>query len=163
MPRHEKKLTDKLDDEIKLAGLEALAPEDLEKHQIRNSDRPRTFEDACLEIVTYVEAKLGLRIRDSKPSETEVRGHSDPVDVGAVDSLASGNGAAQSSPRDGFFKCGGACFQRDLQCSRHSTQRHWHERQAEASHGPRVLAKERARKVNATLREGLFRVLRVES
>ena len=31
MSRHEKKLKDKLDDEIKLAGLEALVPEELEK------------------------------------------------------------------------------------------------------------------------------------
>ena len=58
----------KLDDEIKLAGLEALVPEELEKHLILNSNRLRTFEDARLEIVTYVEAKFGLRIRDSKPS-----------------------------------------------------------------------------------------------
>ena len=33
--RHEKK-KDKLDDEIKLAGLESLAPEELEKHLILN-------------------------------------------------------------------------------------------------------------------------------
>ena len=35
-----------------------------------------------LEVVTYVEAKFGLRIRDSKPSDTGPRGHSDPMDVG---------------------------------------------------------------------------------
>ena len=40
---HEKKLKDKLDDEIKLAGLEALVPEELEKHLILNSNRLRTF------------------------------------------------------------------------------------------------------------------------
>ena len=68
--RYEKKLNDKLDDEIKLAGLEALVPEELEKHLLRNSNRLRTFEDARLEIVKYVEAKFGLRIRDSKPSDT---------------------------------------------------------------------------------------------
>ena len=44
--RHEKKMRDKLDDEIKLAGLESLVPEELEKHLILNSDRLRTFEDA---------------------------------------------------------------------------------------------------------------------
>ena len=38
---------DKLDDETKLAGLEALVPEELEKHLIR------TFGDARLGIVTY--------------------------------------------------------------------------------------------------------------
>ena len=46
-----------MDDEIKLAGLEALVPE-LEKHLIFDSNRLRTFEDARLQIVTYVEAKF---------------------------------------------------------------------------------------------------------
>ena len=46
------------DDEIKLAGLESLVPEELEKHLIHNSNRLRTFEDARLEVVTYVEAKF---------------------------------------------------------------------------------------------------------
>ena len=82
------KLKDKMDDEIKLAGLEALVPEDLEKHLILNSNRLRTFEDARLEIVTYVEAKFGSRIRDSKRSGTGAREHSDPLDVDAINSLA---------------------------------------------------------------------------
>ena len=56
--RCEKKLNDTLDDEIKLAGLEALVPEELEKHPILNSNRLRTFEDARLEVVAYVEAKF---------------------------------------------------------------------------------------------------------
>ena len=76
MCRHEKKLKGKLDDEIKLAGREALVPEELEMQLILNSNRLRTFEDARLEIVTFVEAKFGLRIRDSKPSDTGSRGHS---------------------------------------------------------------------------------------
>ena len=79
-------MKDKLGDEIKLAGLESLVPEELEKHLILNSNRLRTFEDARLEVVTYVEAKFGLRIRDSKPSDTGARGHSDPMDVDAVNS-----------------------------------------------------------------------------
>ena len=86
--RYEKKLKNELDDEMKLSGLEALVPEELEKHLILNSNRLRTFEDARLEIVTYVEAKIGLRIRDSKPSDTGLREHSDPTDVGAVNSLS---------------------------------------------------------------------------
>ena len=45
MSRYEKKLKDKMDDEIKLGGLEALVPEELEKHFILNSNRLRTFED----------------------------------------------------------------------------------------------------------------------
>ena len=64
-------------------------PEEREKHLILNSNRLRTFEDARLEIVTFVEAKFGLRIRDSKPSDTGSRGHSDPMEVDAVNSLSS--------------------------------------------------------------------------
>ena len=54
VPRYEKKLKVKLDDEIKLAGLEALVPEELETHLTLSSNRLRTLEDAGLEIVTYV-------------------------------------------------------------------------------------------------------------
>ena len=35
-----------------------------------------------------MEAKFGLRIRDSKPSDTGLREHSDPIDVDAVNSLS---------------------------------------------------------------------------
>ena len=115
--RHEKKLKDKLDGEIKLAGLEALVPEDLEKHLILNSNRFQTFEDARLEIVTYVAAKFGLRIRDFKPSDTGSRGHSDPMDVDA----SSGKGKGSSSPRDGCFKVRWSTFSTRLQW----TQKHW--------------------------------------
>ena len=97
--RYEKKLKEKLDDEIELAGLEALVPEELEKHSILNSNRLRTFEDARLEIVTRVEAKFGLRIGDSKPS-----------DVDAISSLASSKRKGSWSPRDGCFNCGSARF-----------------------------------------------------
>ena len=120
-------LKDKLDDDIKFVGLEALVfeelekhlnleslePEELEKHLNFNSGPLRTFEDARLNVVTCVEAKFGFGIRDSKPSDTGVRGHSDPMDVDAVNSLSSGKGKGTSSPRDGRFKCGGAQYQRD--------------------------------------------------
>ena len=129
--RYEKKLKDKMDDEIKLAGLESLVPEELEKHLILNSKRLRTFEDARLEVVTNVEAKFGLRIHDSKPSDTGARGHSDPMDVDAVNSLSSSaKGKGSSSPRDGLFKCGGAHFQRDCIAQKHRQAIVW-QRQTE--------------------------------
>ena len=87
--------------------------EELEKHLILNLNRWRTFKDARLEVVTYVEAKFVLKIRDSKPSDTGSRGHSDPMNVHAVFSLSSDTGKRSSSPGDGCFKCGGAHFQRD--------------------------------------------------
>ena len=105
--RNEKKMKDRLDDEIKLSGLEALLPEEIEKHLILNSYRLRTFEDARLEFVTFGKVKFGLRICDSKPSGIGARGHSDPMDVDGVNSLShsSGKGKGSSSPRDGclFF------------------------------------------------------------
>ena len=129
MSRHEKKLKDKLEDEIKFAGLEALVPEELEKHLILNSTRLRTFEDACLEVVTYVEAKFGSSIRDSTPSDTVTRGPPDPMDLDAVNSLSSQKRNSASSQRDGCLKCSETLFQRDCEANR-------------ASHGPRVRAKE---------------------
>ena len=98
-------------------------PEELQKHLMLNSNRLRTFEDARQVIVTYVGAKYGLRIRDSKPSASEAREHSDPMDVNAMKSLASctGKGRGPGSPRDNWFKCGGNSFQRD--CPNHVTQR----------------------------------------
>ena len=66
MSRYEKKMKDKLE------------------HLILDSNRLLTFEDARLEVVTYVEAKFGLRKRDSKPSDTGARGHSDCMDVDAA-------------------------------------------------------------------------------
>ena len=98
---NEKKM--KLDDEIKLTGLESLVPEGLEKHLVINSNPLRTFEDARLEVETYVETKFGLRIRDSKASDMGARGHSDPIDVDAVNSLSSDKGKGSSSPRWSTF------------------------------------------------------------
>ena len=60
-----------------------------------------------------VEAKFGLRILESKPSEMGTWGHSDPTDVEAINSLASGKGNGSSRPQGGGFKCRGAHFQRD--------------------------------------------------
>ena len=144
MSRYEKKLKDKLDDEINLAGLESLVPEELEKHLILNSNRLRTFEDARLEVVTNVEAKFGLRKRDSKTSDTGSRGQKDPADVVAVNSLSSGKGKGSSSPRDGCFKCGGAHFQRDCNARKKASNRL--ARANIASHGLRVRAKVRVKR-----------------
>ena len=83
-----------MDDEIK-RGLESLVPEELENHLIFNSNRLKTFEDARSEIVTYVEEKIGLRIR--KPSEAGFCDRSGPTDVGVVDCNASNHTGKQTS------------------------------------------------------------------
>ena len=117
-----KKLKGTSDEETKLAGLEALVPEELERHLIPNSNRLRTFEDARLEIVTYVDGKFGLIIRDSKPSKTGARGHSHPMDVDAIIllHLAWEKEKGHQVHEMVCFKCGGAHFQRD--CNVHVTR-----------------------------------------
>ena len=95
-------------------------PEELEKHSILNSNRLRTLEDARLVIVSYVEAKFGLRLRVSRPSDTSLCEHSAPMDVGAVNSLSSGKGKGSSGARDGCLKCGGAHCQRDCNASKNT-------------------------------------------
>ena len=87
-----------------------------------------------------MEAKFGLRIRDSNPSDTSLREHSDPMDVGAVNFLSlSSKGEWSSSPRDGCLKCGGAHFQRDCNASNRLAKA------IKASHGPRVSTQSQAK------------------
>ena len=111
--RCETKLKSKLHDEIKLAGLEALVPEQLEK-LILNANRLRTFGEARLEIVTSVEAKVGQRIRDARRGETCMS-----CTIGSYGrrcsqrSLIQPRKKASTGPHGGCFKCGGAHSQRD--------------------------------------------------
>ena len=108
----------KMNDEIKLAGLEALVQKELEKHLILNFNCIRTFEDARREVVTYVEKhSLVFKIRDSKPSGTGLREYSE---VGAVNSLLSVEGKGSSVSRVLCFKCDGAHFQRDGNASKNA-------------------------------------------
>ena len=115
---------------------------------ILNSNRLRTFEGARLEIVTYVEAKFGLRNRDCKPSDTGSRGHSDTVDVDAVDSLSlsSSKGEGSSGPRERVFQVRWSTFSTRLQCKQEHRQTIVWQQANRASHGPRVKAKERVKR-----------------
>ena len=142
--RYEKKLKNKMDDEIKLAGLEALVPEELEKHLILNSNRRRTFEGARLEIVTYVEPKFGLRIRDSKPSDTGLCEHSD---VGAVNFFSSVEGKGSSVPRVGCFKIAMEHIYNESAMQARTLTSNRQAKAIKASHGPRVSPQPQAKKI----------------
>ena len=90
-----------MNDEVKLVRLEALVPKEFETHLILNSNCLRTFEDARREVVTDVERQFGFyKIRDSVPSDTGLREHSE---VGAVSSLLSVEGKGSSVSRVGCF------------------------------------------------------------
>ena len=60
--QYEEKSKNKMNDEIKLAGLEALVPKELEKHLILNSKRLRTFEDARGEAVWFFKFVISSRV-----------------------------------------------------------------------------------------------------
>ncbi|CAK0855964.1 unnamed protein product [Prorocentrum cordatum] len=108
--RYEKKVNHAMDDELKLAGFEALVPEELEKHLIMNANRLQTYDQARLEVVTYVEAKTGLRIRDKKPSDN-MSTDPDAMDTSAL-SLNSLKGG-KKGPKGGCYNCGGNHFAKD--------------------------------------------------
>ena len=150
--RCEKKLEGKMDDEIKLAGLEALVPEELEKHLILNSNRLRPFEDVRLDVVPYMEAKFGLRIRDPKPSDTGFREHSDPMDVGAVSSLSSGKGKCHQIRAMGVLSAVQHMFNETAMQERTLARKRL-AKAIRASHGPRVnlqsQAQERVKRTKA--------------
>ena len=118
--RCEKRMKDKLDDEIKLASLGSSVPEELEKHLIFNSNHLRTFEDARLEVVTYVKAKFGLRIRDNKSSDMGARGHSDPMDVDAVNSFCQRKRIIEFARW--VFEVRWSTFSTSLQCTQEHRQ-----------------------------------------
>ena len=96
-----------------------------------------------------MEAKFGLRIRDSKPSDTGLREHSGPHwCFGGQLSLSLAKEKRSSGPRVGCFKCDGAQLQRHYNASKNAgKQERWQartlasNRQAKAikaSHGPTV-------------------------
>ena len=62
--RYEKKKKRPLDEDLKISGLEALAPVELEQHLLLNATRLGTYEAARSELVTYCESKTGVRIKD---------------------------------------------------------------------------------------------------
>ena len=151
----QEKLKDKLDDAIKLVVLEALVPEELEKHLILNSNHLRIFEDARLEVVTYVEAEFGLRIRDSKPSDTGSRGHTDPMDVDAVNSLSLSRLAKEKGHRVrvmGVLSAVEHIFNETAVHARAQASNRL-AMANRASHGPRVRAKARVKRTREIQRK----------
>ena len=90
--------------------------EEVEKHLIPNSNRLRIFEDAHWVIVTYVETKFGLRIRDSKRRDTGSGGHWDRTDV--MRSTLSRLAQEKGENLNVMGVSGGAHFQRDCNASK---------------------------------------------
>ena len=110
MPRYYQKIR-KLDNELKVAGMEALVPEELARYLLLNATRRSTHEAAEFEVVTYAEAKTGLRIRDTPPS-TAV-GPNAPRETRPVDPMDVSTHLEGQRPTGGCLLCGGAHYARD--------------------------------------------------
>ena len=103
--RYEHKIKKEMDDELKLAGLEALVPAELEQHLLMNAARLDTYALARTEIVTYVESKTGLKIRDGAPAESSKSRDPNAMDCGSFTKGGGGKGGGEDRT---CFNCGKA-------------------------------------------------------
>ena len=95
---------EKISDDIKQAALEMLVPEDLENHLVLNKHRLTTFQMAHDEIVTIIEARTGVTVKEPSIRQPTGRADRDAMDV---DSFGKGKGKGRGKGR-GKGKQGGA-------------------------------------------------------
>ncbi|CAK0801268.1 unnamed protein product [Prorocentrum cordatum] len=67
-----------LPEDIKMAALEMLVPQDIENHLVLNKHRLVTFQDSLNEVMTIVEARTGVKIKE--PSIRARAHHPDDMD-----------------------------------------------------------------------------------
>ncbi|CAK0798213.1 unnamed protein product, partial [Prorocentrum cordatum] len=83
-----------LPEDIKMAALEMLVPQDIENHLVLNKHRLETFQDSLNEVMTIVEARTGVKIKAAGSLEEEPEAEVAALDMGSLDclELASGSG-----------------------------------------------------------------------
>ncbi|CAK0880049.1 unnamed protein product, partial [Prorocentrum cordatum] len=83
-----------LPEDIKMAALEMLVPQDIENHLVLNKHRLVTFQDSLNEVMTIVEARTGVKIKAAGSLEEEPEAEVAALDMGSLDclELASGSG-----------------------------------------------------------------------
>ena len=103
-----------LDEEIKIAVLEHLCPSELEKHLQMNRARFLDYADVRAELITYLETRLGSKMKLSDASGHTASGHEVvPMDVGAFvkgkkgDHKGGGKGKGKGSGGKGKGNAGG--------------------------------------------------------
>ncbi|CAE7245381.1 unnamed protein product [Symbiodinium sp. CCMP2592] len=74
-----------LDEDIKVAVLEAMCPSDLEKHLQLSRHRLTTYEEVRGELASYLETRLGAKVQLSLPGASKDDQGPAPMDVGAFD------------------------------------------------------------------------------
>ncbi|CAK0841220.1 unnamed protein product, partial [Prorocentrum cordatum] len=79
-----------LPEDIKMAALEMLVPQDIENHLVLNKHRLVTFQDSLNEVMAIVEARTGVKIKE--PSIRARAHHPDDMDVGSLPHIPDGFG-----------------------------------------------------------------------
>ena len=92
-----------LPEDIKMAALESLVPSDLENHLQMNATKFEDYLTMRTEVIRYVEAKAGAKVKDVKIQQHDKTRDGDPMDV---DALMKGKGSGKGSFSDGCYNCG---------------------------------------------------------
>ena len=92
--RYERKAGKSLDDDLKMAALEAMAPTELERHLLLNTARLTTYSAMREEVYLYMETRAGIRMKQEHVTHT---GAADPnaMDVGSFVGDKAGKGKGE--------------------------------------------------------------------
>ena len=93
-----------LQDEIKIAVLEQICPTELERHLQMSKARLRTFDDHREEIMSFLETRLGSKLKIETIASASGKEHTsdDAMDVGAVMFKGKGKGKSNKGKGRGF-------------------------------------------------------------
>ena len=79
-----------LEDNIKTAALQTMCPESLQTHLSMNAKRLTNYTEMRAEITSYIEARVGIRLKTPTSNVREKDPHA--MDVGNLASLKGGKG-----------------------------------------------------------------------
>ena len=101
--RYERKAGKSLDDDLKMAALEAMAPTELERHLLLNTARLTTYSAMREEVYLYMETRAGIRMKQEHVTHT---GAADPnaMDVGSFVGGKAGKGKGKGKSGKGKGK-----------------------------------------------------------
>jgi len=87
-----------LSDDLRVAAIESLVPEDLEKHLLMNQGRlGEDFAAVRQEIMLYIEARTGQRLKDPRVTGTTTNRDAMDVDAGSLGKGGKGGKGAKGS------------------------------------------------------------------
>ncbi|CAK0809617.1 unnamed protein product, partial [Prorocentrum cordatum] len=93
-----------LPEDIKMAALEMLVPQDIENHLVLNKHRLETFQDSLNEVMTIVEARTGAGGKAAGSLEEEPEAEVAALDMGSLDCLELASGSGRGVAADDWMK-----------------------------------------------------------